>query len=318
MKNTTLQSMPVWLRLGRVSNLPTVISNVLAAAMLGAAAGGRLPFIAADLPRLLALMLAMSLLYVAGMYLNDAFDREIDARERPHRPIPAGEVQSMTVFLCGFGMLLGGLLLLALYGNWQSRIYGGLLAGMIVLYNCWHKGNLCSPLLMGMCRALLYLCVGSAFADGSPPLLCLASALMLAHIVGLSHAAKQESLNQIGALWPLAVLGLAPLVYVLMALTQVQDADTPGGFAATWPNLALTLLMMALLLAAMVSAVSRLLSRNTPGAVGQAVAQMIAAASLVDGLALAAGLSQPALVAILVCTAAYGATRLLQAVIPGT
>ena len=30
--------------------------------------------------------------YIGGMYLNDAFDRDIDARERPERPIPSGHV----------------------------------------------------------------------------------------------------------------------------------------------------------------------------------------------------------------------------------
>lgn len=72
----------VALRLGRVSNLPTVWTNALA----GAALAGGEPWQAAMLP----LLLALSLFYVGGMYLNDAFDRDIDARERPARPIPAG------------------------------------------------------------------------------------------------------------------------------------------------------------------------------------------------------------------------------------
>jgi 4-hydroxybenzoate polyprenyltransferase len=36
--------------------------------------------------RLVPLMLSLSLCYVAGMFLNDAFDREFDARHRPERP----------------------------------------------------------------------------------------------------------------------------------------------------------------------------------------------------------------------------------------
>ena len=39
-------------------------------------------------------LLAMSLFYVGGMYLNDYFDRAIDARERPERPIPAGDISA--------------------------------------------------------------------------------------------------------------------------------------------------------------------------------------------------------------------------------
>lgn len=70
------------LRLGRISNLPTVWTNVLVGVLLTGAALGdaRLPL----------LMLALSLFYVGGMFLNDAFDREFDAQHRPDRPIPSG------------------------------------------------------------------------------------------------------------------------------------------------------------------------------------------------------------------------------------
>ena len=50
-------------------------------------------------------LVAMSLFYVGGMYLNDYFDRAIDARERPQRPIPAGDISAAAVAAIGFGML---------------------------------------------------------------------------------------------------------------------------------------------------------------------------------------------------------------------
>ena len=86
----------VALRLGRVSNLPTVWTNTLTGIVL---AGGSV----ADAPTV-PLVLALSLFYVAGMYLNDAYDAEVDARERPERPIPAGQVGAETVFAVGFGL----------------------------------------------------------------------------------------------------------------------------------------------------------------------------------------------------------------------
>src|SRR5262245_34732641 len=91
----------VALKLGRVSNLPTVWSNVLAGTVL---AGGEV-----WRPATLLVLLAISLLYVGGMYLNDAFDRDIDALERPTRPIPAGLIAANTVFAAGFGLLLAGI-----------------------------------------------------------------------------------------------------------------------------------------------------------------------------------------------------------------
>src|SRR5438552_468570 len=62
--------------LGRVSNLPTVWSNCLAAWLL---AGGGLS------RRLGILCAAASLLYTGGMFLNDAFDVEFDRKYRTER-----------------------------------------------------------------------------------------------------------------------------------------------------------------------------------------------------------------------------------------
>ena len=58
----------------------------------------------------------MSLHYVGGMFLNDAFDREIDAVERPERPIPSGAMSATEVFAIGYGMLVAGTVLLAVAG----------------------------------------------------------------------------------------------------------------------------------------------------------------------------------------------------------
>ena len=38
------------------------------------------------------LLISSAGLYLAGMVFNDVFDRRIDARERPNRPIPSGRV----------------------------------------------------------------------------------------------------------------------------------------------------------------------------------------------------------------------------------
>jgi len=59
------------------------------------------------------LMVALSLFYVGGMFLNDGFDREVDARERPERPLPSGRATPREVFAIGFGLLAAGLVLLA-------------------------------------------------------------------------------------------------------------------------------------------------------------------------------------------------------------
>ena len=119
---------PAALELGRVSNLPTVWTNVLAGIVLSGGGGS---------PGLIAsVILALTLFYVGGMFLNDAFDRKIDARERPGRPIPSGRVSASAVFFWGFGMLGGGLLLLLAAGyviagwaEWRPAAAGLALAG---------------------------------------------------------------------------------------------------------------------------------------------------------------------------------------------
>jgi 4-hydroxybenzoate polyprenyltransferase len=69
------------LRLGRVSNLPTVWTNVH-----GRDRARRRRM--AERTHRPGASSRWSLFYVGGMYLNDYFDRAIDARERPGPPDP--------------------------------------------------------------------------------------------------------------------------------------------------------------------------------------------------------------------------------------
>lgn len=169
------------LRLARVSNLPTVWSNVLAASVL---AGGLEP-------RTLACVLAaMSALYMGGMLLNDAFDREIDTRERPERPLPSGAVAPSTAWMIGGGLLAAGAATLAAFGV-QSAAASVALAGAIVLYDAWHKGNPLSPLIMGTCRALVYIGTAATVGLALSPVVLVAALALLLYIVGLTEAAKR-------------------------------------------------------------------------------------------------------------------------------
>src|SRR5262249_30013757 len=97
------------LKLGRVSNLPTVWTNVLAGTVLagGDWRDGRFGIV----------LVAMSVFYIGGMYLNDYFDRAVDARERPTRPIPAGEISAAAVAAAGAAMLASAIALMAAAGT---------------------------------------------------------------------------------------------------------------------------------------------------------------------------------------------------------
>jgi 4-hydroxybenzoate polyprenyltransferase len=231
---------PAALELGRVSNLPTVWTNVLAGIVLS---GGR------GSPGLIALViLALTLFYVGGMFLNDAFDREVDARERPGRPIPSGRVSAVAVFSWGFGMLGGGLLLLAIGGyadgtGWRPAGAGLALAASIILYNAWHKGNPLSPLIMGLCRMLVYVTAGYAVARDLPAGLFLGAGVLLCYLIGLTFAAKQENLNRITSLWPLAFLAV-PFVYAPAALGLDGAGMAIYGGLVAWVLYALSFLVV--------------------------------------------------------------------------
>jgi 4-hydroxybenzoate polyprenyltransferase len=286
----------VVLRLGRVSNLPTVWTNTLAGIVLaGGNVGDR---------RTLPLLVALSLFYVAGMYLNDAYDAEIDARERPERPIPSGQVSAETVFTVGFGMMALGLALLVWigYGAAGGTGLGPVLSGLglgaaIVMYDRRHKDNPLSPVLMGICRVLVYVTAGLAFVPELPAPLRTGALLLLCYLIGLTYVAKQETLGEVRNLWPLLFLG-APAVYALVLAFE-------GGAAA--------LLSLAFIL--WVGVALWFLWRRQPGDVPRAVVSLIAGISLLDAvLIVGAGASSFAWLAIL----AFLLTLALQRVVPGT
>jgi UbiA prenyltransferase family len=287
---------PVALRLGRVSNLPTVWTNVLAGVVLSGAVF--------SLGITLVLMLALSLFYVAGMYLNDAFDAGYDRVHRPGRPIPAGEIAASTVYGIGLGLLGAGLcLLLALgYGTPNGTGLRGFGAGMalgvmIVIYDMWHKGNPIGPVLMGLCRVLVYVTAAAAVADVLPRDLARAAAMALSYLIGLTYAAKQEDLKQPGRLWPLLFLA-APLVYGVPIAAD-------GGMGAVIYLVFLVAVLYAL------SFMVRPGRTNIP----RVVTILIAGISLLDGLFIA-GQSQPALAGLTIVS--FALTLVLQRYISGT
>jgi len=282
------------LRLGRVSNLPTVWTNAIAGMVL---TGGLLP-----LEPFILLLASVSLAYVGGMYLNDAFDAEIDRRQRPERPIPSGRVQRQTVFLAGFAMLIASVLGLGYVGRASGTgllpAWAGVaLAATIVLYNWHHKENPLGPLVMGLCRVLVYVAAALSVTATPPAILWVGAAVLLCHLIGLTFAAKYELQPRMDTLWPLALLAV-PLVYGGWVIFQEPAA------AAFW-----------LALAGALYVALRALERRAGDDVGFAIATLIAGISLVDALLIAGrgqvGMALPA-------SLGFPLTLLLQRFVKGT
>jgi len=280
----------VALRLGRVSNLPTVTSNVLAAVALSGSD--------AEWPAIAIVCVAMSLLYIAGMFLNDAFDRDIDARERPDRPIPSGQTSAIEVFAAGFTLLAFGVLTIAglavvTDAGWEPVVSVIVLAGLIVLYDMNHKGNRFSPFIMGLCRVGVYTTGALATGASLCPALLLGCGALLAYLIGLTYVARQENLLKLTNVWPLAFLAIP----FLLAPPQGH-----GPFA-----FAVYILFLGWVLRALKLVITRQIK---PAVIG-----LIAGISLLDALFIVR-LDHPVMAAIAV--GAFVLTTIFQRKIPGT
>jgi hypothetical protein len=205
--------------LGRVSNLPTVWSNCLAGWLIGGAGEWRV---------FVQLCVGASLLYVGGMFLNDACDETFDRQHRAERPIPSGAISSRAVWMLSYVTLGLGALVLIFTGRDLILPTLGLL-GCIIFYDVIHKQTAYAPLAMAGCRFLLYLVAGSAALGGLSSKLFWCAGALAAYIVALSFIARRESGSGPGVSpvraethgrdarattirWAFALLFIAPLI----------------------------------------------------------------------------------------------------------
>jgi 4-hydroxybenzoate polyprenyltransferase len=222
-----------YLLLSRVSNVPTVWTNVLAGMTATSAA--------LDWSRYGRIALAVSLFYTAGMFLNDAYDERFDRKARPDRPIPRGDVTRSEVFAAGGLLLAAGEILLAPHA--AALLIGLALAAAILVYDSRHKGIRVAPLVMGLCRGLVY-CLAAAAASGITGAALAGAAVMTVYVAGLTVVAKLAGANArwlvpaliagislVDAIFVFAVSGSGPLALLAAAgfpLTMSLQRVVPG------------------------------------------------------------------------------------------
>ncbi len=258
-----------WLELARVSNLPTVWTNILAAWLL---AGGKWNW-----HPLVWLFIGGSLIYTGGMILNDAADVKFDREFRKERPLPSGRVSVATAWTVGISCLLAGFVMMVWGAETSIRLTGALVFA-VVAYDLYHKPWAGSVFIMGSCRTLLYLSAASAVTgtlnwSGSHEVIAKAIALG-GYIVGLSLVARHESAPAKSNSYALTVslLLLGSPIYSGVAYAFINQHSISG-------------LLMSVGLTLFLWVVIKKMKSDPPRTIGPAVGALLAGIVLVDALA---------------------------------
>jgi 4-hydroxybenzoate polyprenyltransferase len=122
--------------------------TVLGDALVGALSAGRRPG-----GRTAALAVSSSCLYTAGMAINDYADADLDARERPERPIPSGRVSRGTALGVGAALTAVGVGAAFAAGR-ASGVVSLALTAALWSYDLVFKNTAAGPAVMALCRGL--------------------------------------------------------------------------------------------------------------------------------------------------------------------
>ncbi len=166
------------LELVRAPAALTVIGDTMAG---GYAGGGRLH------GRRWLLPLASVFLYSGGMALNDYADRELDAVERPERPIPSGRIAPRRALGIAAACMTVGLGLAATGGGRRAVAVALPLVAAIVSYNTVFKDTPVGPASMAACRGLDVM-MGAGGARRAAP----AAATVALHTAGVTAQSRGE------------------------------------------------------------------------------------------------------------------------------
>ncbi|ONI76709.1 4-hydroxybenzoate polyprenyltransferase [Kribbella sp. ALI-6-A] len=199
----------------------TVPGDVLAGAV---AAGDLRP------ARMAGLSAASVCIYWGGMALNDWADREIDAVERPERPIPSGRVSAGTAFGLAAGLTAAGLALAGCAGGRSALATSAVLAATAWSYDLKAKNTAAGPVFMAAARALDVLVgAGDQRRRAWAPALAVGT-----HILGVTAMSRGE----VHGSTPLPARGALGATSAIAVATigrpgRGAAASGPAGLAAT-------------------------------------------------------------------------------------
>ncbi|MEV7828792.1 SCO3242 family prenyltransferase [Microbacterium enclense] len=125
----------------------TVLGDAVVGALSARGSGGDFPL------RGGALAASSVCLYSAGMALNDWADADLDALERPERPIPSGRITRSRALAVGAGLTALGIGSAFAAGR-ASGLVSLALAGALWAYDLVFKPTAAGPVVMAVCRGL--------------------------------------------------------------------------------------------------------------------------------------------------------------------
>ncbi len=256
-----------WLRtlfqLARVSTLPTVWSNCLAAWFLSG--GGPLEY-------LVAVCAGVSCFHVGGMCLNHACDASVDAQRRRQRPIPSGAIAVQTVLLMAVGWFMVGAIIMAAFGV-SLAILSILLMASIILYYLTHNLLALAPVLLATTRFFIYLIAGAAAPGGISGLAVWSAIAVAMYMAGVGCFGRAGVVHVQREPFPV-ILMCAPIVL----------AGFANGAGYRWAALSLSVALIA-----WISWCLYFFFTRPQPSIRLARAGLVAGIILVDWLALGAG-----------------------------
>ena len=188
------------------------------------------------------LVIGSSALYLSGMVFNDVFDRELDARERPERPIPSGAVSESAARKLAWTLMIFGLISAIAAGIVAQSVVppaiGVALSACILLYDGVLKSTPLGPWTMGACRSLNVLLGMSVAPQSWSYAAILTAAAVGIYIAGVTWFARSEAdqpqrRHLIGGLAVL-LAGVAMLVPVLSLRAAAGAAVVIGPSRWSW------------------------------------------------------------------------------------
>jgi 4-hydroxybenzoate polyprenyltransferase len=145
----------------RPANVVTAVADVLAGMaiagyFIGLAPGSFGWGIGPQISLLPVILLCISTigLYSGGIILNDVFDAELDAKERPERPIPSGLISKKAATIFGAVFFFIGIFAAGLYSSGAQYLAAAIMISCLVYDKYLKYHSIFGPLNMGLCRGL--------------------------------------------------------------------------------------------------------------------------------------------------------------------